>query len=142
MPFTANEFHDLIRLVESHPEWRVELRRLVLTDEPLALPEQVGVLTEQMTAPLQVLLRLTGVLYDGRESQSIAISPLHSSEYIVYTHYNRRALQSIPTISWGRGARSHDSGFARVVYTPAISCRRRSLSTSASLVKLALTGTR
>jgi hypothetical protein len=49
MPFTADEFHDLIRLVESHPEWRAELRRLVLTDELLALPEQVGVLTEQMT---------------------------------------------------------------------------------------------
>src|SRR4030095_384923 len=49
MPFTADEFHDLIRLVESHPEWRTELRRLVLTDELLALPEQVGVLTEQMT---------------------------------------------------------------------------------------------
>ena len=31
MPFTADEFHDLIRLVESHPEWRAELRRLVLT---------------------------------------------------------------------------------------------------------------
>ena len=49
MPFTVDEFHDLIRLVESHPEWRAELRRLVLTDELLALPEQVGVLTEQMT---------------------------------------------------------------------------------------------
>ena len=50
MPFTADEFHDLIRLVEAHPEWRAELRRLVLTDELLALPEHVGVLTEQMTA--------------------------------------------------------------------------------------------
>src|SRR5215475_196778 len=50
MPFTADEFHDLIRLVEAHPEWRAELRRLVLTDELLALPEQVRVLTEQMTA--------------------------------------------------------------------------------------------
>jgi hypothetical protein len=49
MPFTADEFHDLIRLVASHPEWRAELRRLVLTDALLALPEQVGVLTEQMT---------------------------------------------------------------------------------------------
>ena len=49
MPFTADEFHDLIRLVESHPEWRAELRRLVLTDELLALPEQVGVLTREVT---------------------------------------------------------------------------------------------
>jgi hypothetical protein len=50
MPFTTAEFHDLIRLVEAHPEWRAELRRLVLTDELLALPEQVGVLTREVTA--------------------------------------------------------------------------------------------
>jgi hypothetical protein len=49
MPFTADEFHDLVRLVESHPEWRAELRRLVLTDALLALPEQVGVLTREAT---------------------------------------------------------------------------------------------
>ena len=42
MPFTAEELRDLIRLVEAHPEWRAELRRLVLTDELLALPEQVA----------------------------------------------------------------------------------------------------
>jgi hypothetical protein len=50
MPFTADEFHDLVRLVEAHPEWRVELRRLVLTDELLALPEHVGTLTREVTA--------------------------------------------------------------------------------------------
>ncbi|HSX81831.1 MAG TPA: hypothetical protein VLQ80_25105, partial [Candidatus Saccharimonadia bacterium] len=49
MPFTVDEFHDLIRLVESHPEWRAELRRLVLTDELLTLPEQVGALTREVT---------------------------------------------------------------------------------------------
>jgi hypothetical protein len=42
MPFTVTEFHDLVRLVAERPEWRVELRRLVLTDELLALPEQVA----------------------------------------------------------------------------------------------------
>jgi len=50
MAFTAAEFHDLVRLVEAHPEWRAELRRLVLTDELLALPEQVGALTRAVTA--------------------------------------------------------------------------------------------
>ena len=49
MPLTAAEFHDLIRLIEAHPEWRAELRRLVLTDELLALPQQVGVLTHEVT---------------------------------------------------------------------------------------------
>src|SRR4029450_13208206 len=49
MQLTVDEFNDLIRLVEAHPEWRAELRRLVLTDELLALPEQVGVLTREVT---------------------------------------------------------------------------------------------
>jgi polyhydroxyalkanoate synthesis regulator phasin len=33
--------HDLITLLEQHPEWRAELRRLVLTDELLDLPRLV-----------------------------------------------------------------------------------------------------
>lgn len=41
MPFTVNDFQDLARLLREHPEWSAELRRLVLTDELLALPELV-----------------------------------------------------------------------------------------------------
>ena len=33
------DIHDLIALLEQHPDWRAELRRLVLTDELLALPQ-------------------------------------------------------------------------------------------------------
>ena len=46
MPFTVDDFHDFIRLIETRPEWRTELRRLVLTDELLALPEQFTALVE------------------------------------------------------------------------------------------------
>jgi hypothetical protein len=42
MPFTVEEFRDLVRIVEERPEWRAELRRLVLTDELLSLPAQVA----------------------------------------------------------------------------------------------------
>jgi hypothetical protein len=38
MAFTVREFHDLIELLEQHPEWRADLRRLVLTEEVLGLP--------------------------------------------------------------------------------------------------------
>jgi hypothetical protein len=44
------DFHDVVRLLEAHPEWRAELRRLVLTDDLLALPDQVTRLTTQVTA--------------------------------------------------------------------------------------------
>ncbi len=46
MPFTVEEFRDLVRILEERPEWRAELRRLVLTDELLALPELVRELVE------------------------------------------------------------------------------------------------
>ncbi len=46
MPFEIQDFHDLIRLLEAHPEWRAELRRLVLSEELLRLPELVQQLIE------------------------------------------------------------------------------------------------
>jgi hypothetical protein len=42
MSFTVDDFHDFIRLIEARPEWRTELRRLVLIDELLAMPEQLA----------------------------------------------------------------------------------------------------
>jgi hypothetical protein len=42
MPFTVEDFRDLIRLLEERPEWRVELRSLLLTQGLLALPDQVA----------------------------------------------------------------------------------------------------
>jgi len=35
------DLHDLIRLLEEHPDWRAELRRILLTRELLELPELV-----------------------------------------------------------------------------------------------------
>jgi hypothetical protein len=46
MPFNVEEFRDLVRILEERPEWRAELRRLVLTDEILALPALVRDLIE------------------------------------------------------------------------------------------------
>src|SRR6266852_2555766 len=38
VPFTVDDFQDLLRLLDQHPEWRAELRRHVLSDELLELP--------------------------------------------------------------------------------------------------------
>ncbi len=46
MTFVAEDYYDLIRLLHEHPEWRAELRQLVLSDELLTLPEVVRELTE------------------------------------------------------------------------------------------------
>lgn len=50
MPFTVEDFQDLIRLLAQHPEWQAELRRHVLSDELLELPALVRQLAEQLVA--------------------------------------------------------------------------------------------
>lgn len=45
---TLHSFDDLLRALREHPEWREQLRRQVLTDELLALPERVEALDEAM----------------------------------------------------------------------------------------------
>jgi hypothetical protein len=50
MAFTVRDFHDLVGLLQQHPEWRAELRRLVLSDEILSLPEVVRQIAEQIRA--------------------------------------------------------------------------------------------
>jgi outer membrane murein-binding lipoprotein Lpp len=42
MSFSVEGFHDLLRLLEARPEWRAELRRVVLTEDLLRLPEQLA----------------------------------------------------------------------------------------------------
>jgi len=46
MAFTVTDFADLTRLLAKHPEWQAELRRLLLSDDFLALPKIVRGLAE------------------------------------------------------------------------------------------------
>lgn len=55
MPFAVEDFQDLIRILEVKPEWRADLRRLVLTNELLALPEEVARLRADTDRRLQEL---------------------------------------------------------------------------------------
>jgi hypothetical protein len=56
------DFHDVARLLEEHPEWRADLRRLILSDELLALPQQMTHLTEQVSRLTAQLATLTEVV--------------------------------------------------------------------------------
>jgi len=48
MPFTIHDMSDLTRLLGQHPEWRAELRRIVLSDELLGLPDSMRQLADRM----------------------------------------------------------------------------------------------
>jgi predicted nuclease with TOPRIM domain len=54
MAFTVNDFHDLVEILEKEPAWRAEVRRLVLTDDILGLPQAV----RDLTASVQELSEL------------------------------------------------------------------------------------
>jgi predicted transcriptional regulator len=49
MAFTVKDMHDLTRLLTTHPEWLSEVRRIVLTQELLALPDLVRELAQAQT---------------------------------------------------------------------------------------------
>lgn len=58
MAFTVDDFQDLVSLLEQRPEWRAQLRRLVLTEELLALPATTAGLAEglrQLQAEVRAL---------------------------------------------------------------------------------------
>jgi len=57
MAFTVVDFQDLVKLLSDHPEWRTQLRPLVLGEEVLAIPSRM----DRVEATLD---RLTGHIDD------------------------------------------------------------------------------
>ncbi len=64
MAFTVNDFADLKQLLFTHPEWRVDLRQILLTDELLSLPEIVRELAEAQKRTEEGLLRLEAAVQE------------------------------------------------------------------------------
>src|SRR5262245_54647048 len=56
--FSVQDFHELVRLLDQHPEWRAELRRLVLTEELLGLPAVVRELADAQRRTEEALREL------------------------------------------------------------------------------------
>lgn len=69
MAFTVRDFRDLVELLEQHPEWRAELRRLVLTEELLALPQLIRELVDAQQHTEQRLERLEVTVQALAEAQ-------------------------------------------------------------------------
>lgn len=58
MSSSVLDFHALVRALEEHPEWRAELRRLLLADEFLTLPATVRRLEEDLARLAATVERL------------------------------------------------------------------------------------
>jgi uncharacterized coiled-coil DUF342 family protein len=59
MPFELRDFQDLLRLLREHPDWREELRALLLTQELLTLPALVRELAEGQERLTESVAQLT-----------------------------------------------------------------------------------
>lgn len=109
MPFTVAEFHDLVRLVEERPEWRAELRRLMLTDELLALPEQVARLrhdTEQGFQQLAAQIAGLTAAQARTEEQLVALTQAQTrteQQLTVLSQAQARTEEQLVTLSQAQG---------------------------------------
>jgi hypothetical protein len=65
MPFTVADFHDLVRLLEEHPDWRTELRRVLFSQDLLDLPRIVQELAVAQRHTEEAITRLTDRIEQG-----------------------------------------------------------------------------
>jgi len=79
MPFELRDFHDLVRLLRDYPEWREELRALLLTQELLTLPTTVAQLIlrlDQLTETVARLVEGQEQLTEGQQRLTDAVAQL------------------------------------------------------------------
>jgi len=69
MAFTVSDFNDLKQLLATHPEWQVELRHLLLTEDFQALPAIVRDLAEAQRRAEERLTRLEEAVAQLVEAQ-------------------------------------------------------------------------
>jgi hypothetical protein len=75
MAFTVADVRDLVRLLDEQPDWRAEVRRQLLTDELLAMPEQIAQqrrdiqrIEEQIARQRRDIHRIEGQLVEQRRA--------------------------------------------------------------------------
>jgi hypothetical protein len=76
MSFSVEDFHDLLRLLEERPEWRVEIRRVVLTEDLLRLPEELARARQQTEQRFQELAARIDALAARIEALTTQVSTL------------------------------------------------------------------
>ena len=80
MSFTPDDFHALIRIIETHPEWRADLRRLLLSDELLLLPGQFAQFRVQTEAQFQELRSVITLLVNAQQRTEARLEALAEAQ--------------------------------------------------------------
>ncbi|HXU25319.1 MAG TPA: hypothetical protein VN697_14945, partial [Tepidiformaceae bacterium] len=66
MSFAVDDYRALVQLLLDHPEWRAELRPLILGEEFEDLPRRMGRLEEALAHLTEQVALLTGEVRDLR----------------------------------------------------------------------------
>src|SRR6059036_4003148 len=128
MPFTVEEFRDLVRILEEKPEWRAELRRLVLTEELLSLPEQVAALRAETERRFQEMAATVDKLAGEVARLRIGIVKTQKRLIIDVAELKRRYSERAPAYFRGlmRRARALTSEDLDELLEPAVDLGRLS----------------
>jgi hypothetical protein len=108
MAFTVNDFHDMIRLLENHPEWLSDLRRLILGDDYqniLALLKEIVELNKKYEArfskiesDIEILKQGVSVLKQDVSTLKVDVTDLKGSDL-------ERRIRERPHIYFGKYVR-------------------------------------
>lgn len=113
MAITVNDLHDLIRLLEEHPEWRAEMRRVLLTDELLQLPDLVRDLIEAQRRTEQQVAELVEVTRQHTQQlvlHSQAITELREAQQQTQQSVQRIEQTTLWLVDWQRGEAGRRTG--------------------------------
>ena len=113
MRFTVEEFRDLVRVLEEHPEWRSELRRVLLTDELLKLPQVVSRLAEEQHALAAQVRRLTEeqrALAEEQQALTAQVRRLTEGQRALTAHVRQLAQKVDDLVTWQRGEAGRREG--------------------------------
>lgn len=78
MTFTVQDYHDLARLLAERPEWRSELRSLVLSDELLSMPEIMRELAAAQQRTEERLLHLESAVQSLAEQMQALVEQVRA----------------------------------------------------------------
>ncbi|MGC8785683.1 MAG: hypothetical protein ACP5RN_15030, partial [Armatimonadota bacterium] len=76
----VEDLHDLVQLLEQHPEWRAELRRVLLGDELLQLPDLVREILEILRQHSEILRQHSEILVEHSRQIAILIEAQQRTE--------------------------------------------------------------
>ncbi|MEX1102652.1 MAG: hypothetical protein WED87_00275 [Dehalococcoidia bacterium] len=80
MAFTVNDFEDLRRLLAAHPEWRAELRPLILGDEFEELPARIARVERELEEIREILAGVAETLRQIAQRQDRSEGKIGSIE--------------------------------------------------------------